>query len=72
MPYDILNLTVDLIYETQQRFRIQIYDSINQRYQVPLQVPVVGKKADMTDYDVVVNSKTFSLVVKRKSTGVTL
>jgi hypothetical protein len=72
MPYDILNLTVDLIYETQQRFRIQIYDSINKRYQVPLQVPVVEKKADMTDYDVVVNSKPFSLVVTRKSTGATL
>jgi len=72
MPNDILNLTVDLIYETQQRFRIQIYDSINKRYQVPLQVPVVEKKADMTDYDVVVNSKPFSLVVTRKSTGATL
>jgi hypothetical protein len=72
MPNDILNLTVDLIYETQQRFRIQIYDSINQRYQVPLEVPVVAKKADTTDYDVVVNSKPFSLVVKRKSTGVTM
>ncbi len=72
LPNDILNLTVDLIYETQQRFRIQIYDSINQRYQVPLEVPVVAKKADTTDYDVVVNSKPFSLVVTRKSTDVTL
>jgi hypothetical protein len=72
LPNDILNLTVDLIYETQQRFRIQIYDSINQRYQVPLEVPVVAKKADTIDYDVVVNSKPFSIVVKRKSTGVTL
>jgi hypothetical protein len=72
MPNDILKLTVDLIYETQQRFRIQIYDPSNKRYQVPLQVPVVEKKADMTDYNVVVNSKPFSLVVTRKSTGVTL
>jgi hypothetical protein len=72
MPNDILKLTVDLIYETQQRLRIQIYDSSNRRYQVPLEVPVVEKKADMTDYNVVVNSKPFSLVVTRKSTGVTL
>jgi hypothetical protein len=72
LPYDILNLTVDLSYETQQRFRIQIYDASNKRYQVPLDVPVVGKKADMTDYDVVVNSKPFSIVVTRKSTGATL
>jgi hypothetical protein len=33
---------------------------------------MVEKKADMTDYDVVVNSKPFSIVVTRKSTGVTL
>ncbi len=72
MPFDILNLTVDLIYETQQRFRIKIYDSYYNRYQVPLQVPVVAKKADMTDYNVVVNSKPFSIVVTRKSTGAIL
>jgi hypothetical protein len=72
MPRDILDLTVDLIYETEQRFRIKIYDSIYQRYQVPLQVPTVQKKADMTDYDVVVESKPFSILVTRKSTGVTL
>jgi hypothetical protein len=72
MPNDILKLTVDLIYETQQRFRIKIYDPLNKRYEVPLQVPVVEKKADMTDYEVVVKSKPFSLLVTRKSTGATL
>jgi hypothetical protein len=72
MPNDILTLTVDLIYETQQRFRIQIYDSNFARYQVPLQVPKVDKKADMTDYEVVVKSKPFSILVTRKSTGATL
>jgi hypothetical protein len=35
-------------------------------------VPVVEKKADMTDYDVVIKSKPFAIVVTRKSTGVTL
>jgi hypothetical protein len=72
MPHDILNLTVDLIYESEQRFRIKIYDSVNKRYEVPLQVPVVQKKADMTDYDVVIKPKPFSILVTRKSTGVTL
>ncbi|CAF4568753.1 unnamed protein product [Rotaria sp. Silwood1] len=72
MPHDILDLTVDLIYETEQRFRIRIYDSIYVRYEVPLQVPVVEKKADTTDYDVAVKSKPFSLLVTRKSTGVIL
>jgi len=72
MPNDILNLTVDLIYETQQRFRIRIYDSADKRYEVPLQVPVVEKKSNVTDYNVVVNSEPFAILVTRKSTGVTL
>jgi len=72
MANDILRLTVDLIYETEQRFRIQIYDSNFARYQVPLQVPKVDKKVDMTDYEVVVKSKPFSILVTRKSTGATL
>jgi len=72
MPNDILDLTVDLIYETQQRFRIKIYDSTNKRYEVPLQVPVVAQKADMTDYEVVVKPNPFAILVTRKSTGVTL
>ncbi len=72
MPNDILKLTVDLIYETQQRLRIRIYDPVYKRYEVPLEVPMVEKKADMIDYDVVVQSKPFSILVTRKSTGVTL
>ena len=68
MPHDILELTVDLIYETQQRFRIRIYDSAYRRYEVPLQVPVVPKKADMTDYEVSVNPNPFAILVTRKST----
>ena len=72
MPHDILDLTVDLIYETQQRFRIRIYDSVYQRYTVPLQVPVVEKKANMTDYEVTVQSNPFAIFVTRKSTGVVL
>jgi hypothetical protein len=72
MPNDILDLTVDLIYETQQRFRMKIYDSTNKRYEVPLQVPVVKKKVNDTDYEVVVGSQPFTLVVTRKSTGAVL
>ena len=72
MPSEILKLTVDLIYETQQRFRLKIYDPVYKRYEVPLEVPVVEKKADTTDYEVVVKSKPFSILVTRKSTGVIL
>ncbi|CAF3693223.1 unnamed protein product, partial [Rotaria sordida] len=72
MSYDILNLTVDLIYETEQRFRIRIYDSVNKRYEVPLQVPIVEKKANITDYEIKLSQKPFAILVTRKSTGVTL
>ncbi|CAF4109264.1 unnamed protein product, partial [Adineta steineri] len=72
MPNDIMDLTVDLIYETQQRFRIRIYDSFNKRFEVPLDVSVVEKKVDMTDYEVKLAQKPFAILVTRKSTGVTL
>lgn len=72
MPNDTNDLTVDLIYETDQRFRIRIYNSFKNRYEVPLQVPVIQNKANMTDYDVKVNEKPFSILVTRKSTGVIL
>jgi hypothetical protein len=69
---NISNLTVDLIYETQQRFRIQIYDTAFRRYQVPLQVPTVQKKANETDYEVDIIPKPFAIIVTRKSTNATL
>ena len=72
MPNEILNLTVDLIYETQQRLRIRIYDPYHQRYEVPLSVPIVQKKVTLTDYQVVLSQKPFAILVTRKSTGATL
>ncbi|UJR37339.1 hypothetical protein I4U23_030047 [Adineta vaga] len=72
MPHDILDLTVDFIYETQQRFRIRIYDSVYRRYEVPLQVPVVEKKVNMTDYEVTFSEKPFAILVIRKSTGIAI
>lgn len=72
LPNDIFNLTVEIIYETQQRLRIRIRDSYYRRYQVPLQVPKVSKKADPTDYDVELISEPFAIIVTRKSTNETL
>ena len=72
MPNDTQELTVDLIFETNQRFRIRIYQSTEERYQVPIPVPVVQTKANMTDYDVKVNENPFYIVVTRISTGVVL
>ncbi|CAF4352151.1 unnamed protein product, partial [Adineta steineri] len=57
---------------TQERFRIRIYDTIYRRYEVPLQVPVVEKKATDTDYEITFSAKPFAILVTRKSTGVVL
>ncbi len=65
MPQDILNWTVDHIYETQQRFRIRIYDPLYKRYEVPLQEPMAEKKVDMPDYEVNVNQNPFAILVNR-------
>ncbi|CAF1099381.1 unnamed protein product [Rotaria sp. Silwood1] len=72
MPNEILNLTVDLLYETAQRFRLRIYDSTKKRFEVPLEVPVVETKVNVTDYEVSLSQAPFAILVKRKSTGVTL
>lgn len=72
MPNDTRELTVDLIFETNQRFRIRIYQSNQQRYEVPIPVPVVQTKANMTDYEVKINENPFSIVVTRISTGIIL
>ncbi|CAF5179846.1 unnamed protein product, partial [Rotaria magnacalcarata] len=72
MPNEILHLTVDLLYETSQRFRLRIYDSTNKRFEVPLPVPVVETKANATDYEVSFSQAPFAILVKRKSTGLTL
>jgi hypothetical protein len=72
MPNEILNLTVDLLYETAQRFRLRIYDPTKKRFEVPLEVPVVGTKVNVTDYEVSLSQRPFAILIKRKSTGITL
>jgi hypothetical protein len=69
MPDDLSTLIVDLIYESEQRFRLRIYDPVRQRYEVPLPVPTIEKKVNRTDYDVKITDKPFSILVQRKSTG---
>ncbi|CAF4253985.1 unnamed protein product, partial [Rotaria sordida] len=38
----------------------------------PLQVPIIQKKVNITDYDVKINEQPFSILITRKSTGVIL
>lgn len=68
----LMNLTVDISFEAQQRLRIQIYDPNYPRYQVPLPVPKVDTRAVDVDYDVNIHEKPFGIIVTRKSTNETL
>lgn len=72
LPNEILNLTVDLLYESARRFRLRIYDPTKKRFEVPLQVPAVKTKVNITDYEVSLAQAPFAILVKRRSTGVTL
>lgn len=72
MPNERNDLTVDVVYETNQRLRIRIYSSFEKRFEVPLPVPVIEKKAIETDYDVNIQQKPFWIVIKRKSNGMIL
>jgi hypothetical protein len=69
---EILNLTVDLFYETSERLRIRIFDPNNQRFEVPLDVDQNKSKFKndgiMNDYYVSIVDEPFAIKVYRKST----
>ena len=68
---EILNLTVDLFYESNERLRVKIVDSNNQRYQVPLNVDENKHKFEKrfnSDYYVNIIDEPFAIKIYRKST----
>ena len=70
-PNEILNLTVDLFYDTEKRLRVQIYDTHKTRYEVPLDVDNSReklKKSANVDYYVNIIDEPFGIRVYRKST----
>ena len=69
-PNEILNLTVDLYFESDQILRVKIYDKNNARYEVPLNVNGGKfKKSINSDYYVSISNVPFAIKVFRKSTG---
>lgn len=66
---DITNLKVDVRLETQQRLHVKIFDGNNDRYEVPVETPVVRKKSSQQDYLVSFTHYPFGFAVTRKSTG---
>lgn len=66
-PNEILKLSVDVIYHTQNTLRVKIYDPITPRYEVPLDIGRDTKVSDDTNYYVTVVNDPFAIKVYRKS-----
>lgn len=71
-PGDILTLEVEIRHETDTRLRVRITDPSSSRFEVPISVPTVTKKAENPEYVVEISKEPFGLIVKRSSTGAVL
>ncbi|XP_077980261.1 lysosomal alpha-glucosidase-like [Glandiceps talaboti] len=71
-PKDVMQLVVDVYFESKSRLHFKIYDPNDGRYEVPIDTPKVTQKANLTDYEVKMSEKPFSLAVKRKSSNITI
>lgn len=68
-PGDIEKLQLVMEYETDSRLHVKIIDASNPRYEVPIEVPRVTKRAENPIYAVEFSKEPFGLVVKRKASG---
>ncbi|KAI4903325.1 hypothetical protein NFI96_015943 [Prochilodus magdalenae] len=71
-PNDIETLQLDVLYESNSRLRVKVTDPANQRYEVPVDVPVVKVKAPDPLYTVEFSEQPFGIIVKRKQNGAVL
>ncbi|XP_060108603.1 lysosomal alpha-glucosidase [Heteronotia binoei] len=68
-PDNIMNLQLDMMFETEGRLRFSLKDPANKRFEVPLETPQISTKASSTLYSVQFSADPFGLVVVRKSSG---
>lgn len=66
-PNDILNLKMDVYYETDSRLRVKIYDADIARYEVPIQTPPFTSKARDPMYDIQLASPSGFTVTRKAS-----
>ncbi|KAH0632013.1 hypothetical protein JD844_020013, partial [Phrynosoma platyrhinos] len=71
-PKDIEKLQLSVEFETDTRLHVKITDATTPRYEVPLEVPPVTKRAENPIYAVEFSKEPFGLIVKRKSSGTVL
>ncbi|CAH1794350.1 unnamed protein product [Owenia fusiformis] len=68
-PEDVMQLQLDVKYETASRLHFKIFDPNHARYEVPIETPQVNNKAHTTDYAVTISKQPFAITVTRKSTN---
>ncbi|NXC83549.1 LYAG glucosidase, partial [Cercotrichas coryphoeus] len=71
-PRDIQKLRLDVEFETDTRLHIKITDADNPRYEVPLDVPRVTKRAENPIYSLNFSWDPFGVLLQRKATGAVL
>uniref|UniRef100_A0A8C3M4N7 Uncharacterized protein n=1 Tax=Geospiza parvula TaxID=87175 RepID=A0A8C3M4N7_GEOPR len=71
-PRDIQKLRLDVEFETDTRLHIKITDAANPRYEVPLDVPRVMKRAENPTYSLNFSWDPFGVLLQRKATGTVL
>ncbi|XP_062999640.1 lysosomal alpha-glucosidase-like isoform X1 [Elgaria multicarinata webbii] len=71
-PRDIKELQLSVEFETDTRLHVKITDAANPRYEVPLDVPQVTKRAENPVYAIEFSKEPFGLIVKRRASGTVL
>ncbi|NXD21371.1 LYAG glucosidase, partial [Spelaeornis formosus] len=71
-PRDIEKLRLNVEFETDTRLHIKITDAANPRYEVPLDVPRVMKRAENPIYSLNFSWDPFGLLLQRRATGTVL
>ncbi|XP_060754556.1 lysosomal alpha-glucosidase [Neoarius graeffei] len=71
-PKDIEILKLDVLYESNSRLRVKITDPAQQRFEVPIDVPAVEKRAASPLYTVEFSTQPFGIIVKRTQSGAVL
>ncbi|XP_062976199.1 lysosomal alpha-glucosidase isoform X2 [Elgaria multicarinata webbii] len=69
IPDDIMNVQLDVIFETEGRLHFTLKDPAQKRYEVPLETPKMCNQASSTLYSVQFSADPFGLVILRKSSG---
>ncbi|KAL7989549.1 hypothetical protein Chor_012215 [Crotalus horridus] len=69
MPDDILNVQLDVVFETKGRLHFTLKNPARKRYEVPLETPKATNKESSALYSVQFSADPFGLIVFRQSNG---